>query len=195
VSGGALRLATPEDAEAVAGIYAPVVRTSPTSFELTPPTTAEMAERIARTLSGHPWLVCERGGVVCGYAYAGVHRARPAYRWSTETAVYVADGARGTGVGRRMYLALFDLLRRQNFANAFAGITLPNEASVRLHESVGFEPIGVYRRIGYKCGAWHDVGWWGLRLADPDGDPPEPLPFEALRDTPALAAALAAHSA
>jgi phosphinothricin acetyltransferase len=135
-----------------------------------------MAARIERISSTHPWLVAEQGGEVVGYAYACRHQERAAYRWAADVSVYVADGRRGQGHGRGLYEALFERLRRQRFQVACAGITLPNEASVALHERLGFEPVGVSRRIGWKRGAWHDVGWWQLELlpAGPQS-PAEPL--------------------
>jgi phosphinothricin acetyltransferase len=173
-----IRTAEPErDAAACLAIYAPYVRAGATSFEEEPPSVAAFAARIAETLERHPWLVAERGGRVAGYAYACPHRYRPAYRWAVETSVYVAEGERGRGHGRALYAELAERLRRQRFQVACAGITLPNEASVALHEGAGFVPVGVYRRIGWKDGAWRDVGWWQLELARPgDGPPAEPLP-------------------
>ena len=148
------------------------------SFELEPPGAEEMRRRMKGTLERFPWLVCEREGRVLGYAYAGAHGTRAAYRWSVDVSGYVHEGARRSGVGRALYTSLFSLLSLQGFYNAYAGITLPNPASVGLHEALGFRPVGVYRGVGYKLGAWHDVGWWHLalreRLADPD--PPTYLP-------------------
>lgn len=171
-----IRLATEDDAGAVAAIYGPVVEETAITFEVDPPTGAEMGERIAETLPRFPWLVCEREGEVIGYA--GGHRKRAAYRWSADVSVYVAAGARRARVGRGLYESLLSVLRLQGFVNAYAGITLPNPASVGLHESLGFEPVGVYEDVGYKHGAWHDVGWWHLPLADhvPAPDPPLALP-------------------
>ena len=172
-----IRLADPErDAATCAAIYAPNVEASPTSFEERAPGMAEIALRIERTLRTHSWLVAEGGGAVIGYAYACPHRERPAYRWAADVSVYVADAERGCGVGRRLYEELLEGLRRQRFRMACAGITLPNEASVALHKRLGFVAVGVYRRIGWKEGAWRDVGWWQLDLAPDDADPPlEPL--------------------
>jgi len=169
-----IRLATVEDAEQVLGIYAPVVRDSPTSFELEPPSIKEMGGRISKCLAHGAWLVCERRGLVLGYAYGGRWRERPAYRWSIEVSVYVREGEQGAGIGRALYTSLLAALRVQGFFNAYAGITLPNAASVGLHEALGFEPVGVYRRAGYKFGAWHDVGWWQLALKPPEDNPSEP---------------------
>ena len=169
-----IRSADPErDAAACAAIYAPHVEASATSFEAEPPTAAEFAERIERTGATHPWLVAESDDEVVGFAYACEHRTRAAYRWAVDVSIYLTEANRGQGLGRALYEVLFERLREQRFRVACAGVTLPNEASVRLHESLGFAPVGVYRRIGWKAGAWHDVGWWQLDL-NPDGeDPPE----------------------
>jgi L-amino acid N-acyltransferase YncA len=177
-----IRLADPgTDAAAVADIYRPSVESGLASFELAAPDAMEMRERIRSTLERTPWLVAEADGAVIGYAYAGPHQARPGYRWSVNVSVYMRDDFTGRGVGRRLYDELFSLLRRQGFVNAYAGIALPNRASVALHESMGMRRIGVYERVGWKRGAWHDVAWYGLRLSEPDGPPAEPIP---IRDLP-----------
>jgi L-amino acid N-acyltransferase YncA len=165
------------DAAACAAIYAPHVEDGPVSFEERAPDAGEMAARIERVAATHCWLVAERDGEVLGYAYATAFNERPAYRWSAGVSVYVGEGARGQGVGRALYSALLDRLRERGFRMACAGITLPNEASAALHESFGFEQVGVNREIGWKDGAWHDVGWYQLELAPAGvGPPPEPLP-------------------
>jgi L-amino acid N-acyltransferase YncA len=175
-----IRLATERrDAEQIAAIYAPNVTDTIISFEFEPPTAEEMRRRIELTLQRYPWLVCERqGGRVLGYAYAGAHGSRAAYQWSVDVSVYVHEEARRRGVGRALYASLIAALELQGFYNAYAGATLPNPASVGLHEAVGFRRVGVYRGVGYKLGAWHDVGWWQLalreRVANPD--PPAELP-------------------
>jgi phosphinothricin acetyltransferase len=173
-----IRLATERDSEQVAAIYAPNVTDSIISFESEPPSADEMRRRIEETLERYPWLVCERHGRVLGYAYAGAHGTRAAYQWSVDVSVYVHWERQRAGVGRALYTSLFAALKLQGFYNAYAGATLPNPASVGLHESVGFRTVGVYRGVGYKLGAWHDVVWWHLalreRLADPD--PPAGLP-------------------
>ena len=176
-----VRMADPDrDGAAIADIYAPSVIGGVASFEEVAPDAAEMAQRIRVTRERTPWLVAEADGVVAGYAYADRHRERPGYRWAVNISVYVADDFTGRGIGRGLYDRLLELLRRQGFANAYAGITLPNPASVALHEAIGMRRIGVYERVGYKLGAWHDVAWYGLRLTDPAGDPPEPIPLPVL---------------
>jgi phosphinothricin acetyltransferase len=177
-SPSSIRLATERDAGQVAAIYAPNVTDTIVSFETEAPSADEMRRRIEVALERYPWLVCEHRGRVLGYAYAGPHGSRAAYRWSVDVSVYVHEEARRRGVGRALYASLIAALSLQGFYNAYAGATLPNPASVGLHESVGFRAVGVYRGVGYKLGAWHDVGWWHLplreRVADPD--PPAYLP-------------------
>lgn len=170
-----MRLADPaRDAAAVAAIYRPGVESSIASFEEIAPDATEMVQRIGAVLPRTPWLVAELDGAVVGYAYASIHRERAGYRWSVDISVYVAEGHQGRGIGRTLYDELIPLLRRQGYVNAYAGIALPNPASVALHEAVGMRRIGTYERIGFKFGAWHDVAWYGMRLADPDGQPDEP---------------------
>jgi len=171
-----IRLANPADAPACLAIYRPSVEESVASFELEPPGETEFARRIAATLETCPWLVSVENASISGYAYAGHHRQRHAYQWCAEVSAYVDTNLQGRGVGRGLYSALFECLRFQGFVNAYAGITLPNSASVAFHESMGFEPVGVYHGIGYKFGNWHDVGWWELRLGAVDNPaPPRPL--------------------
>jgi len=172
-----IRVAKPDDAEAVAAIYAPVVLTTFISFETDPPGSQEMERRIAATLSSLPWLVCVDGrGEVEGYAYASRHRERAAYQWSVDTTVYVRADRRQRGVGTLLYTALLPILRDLGYQNAYAGIALPNDGSVALHESMGFTALGVFRRVGYKLGAWRDVGWWQCPLGGAD-TPVEPRSF------------------
>ncbi len=162
-----IRDATPDDAAAILAIYAPIVIETSISFELEPPTEADMRARIAATSAILPWLVLDDAagsGSVAGYAYAGRHRERAAYRWSVDTTAYVRQDLRGQGIGKALYLALFDRLVALGYYQAFAGIALPNDASVSLHEAVGFEALGIYRRVGFKLGAWRDVGWWQKEL-------------------------------
>jgi len=185
-----LRLARGGDAAAVAAIYAPVVETTAISFETEPPTAEEMGRRIDKTLARWPWLVCDRAGEVLGYAYASGHRERVAYQWSVDVSVYVHPRAHRSGVGRALYTSLVRLLALQGFYNAYAGITLPNAASVGLHEAIGFRPVGIYRQVGFKLGAWHDVGWWSLALQPAAGPPAPPVDLPALVGHPEVATAL-----
>ena len=174
-----VRTATEEDAGAIADIYEPYVRETAISFEEVPPTANEMAHRLASSLESYPYLVFDDGGSVLGYAYGGTHRAKPAYRWSVETTVYVARSAHRRGIGRALYTELLDLLTRQGFHSAFAGIVPPNESSVGLHESMGFAYLGTFAEIGFKHGKFHDLGWWRRTLAA--GTPRhDPLPFGSM---------------
>ena len=177
---GDIRLVTVADAAAVAAIYRPYVETTAFTFEVEPPSEAEMRRRIGETLISYPWLVYESGGRILGYAYASAHRTRAAYRWSVDTAIYVDAGSHRHGLGRELYGTLFPLLVRQGYFNAYAGITLPNAPSVGLHEAVGFELVGVCRSVGFKMGAWHDVGWWVLRLQPHAPNPDEPKMLNAI---------------
>ena len=185
-----IRLATSADGPALAEIYRPAVTDAVISFELDPPDGTEMARRVARIMTLAPWLVCERAGAVLGYAYASAHRDRPAYRWSVDVSAYVHADARRLGVARALYTSLFAALVVQGFRNAYAGITLPNEASVGLHAAIGFTPVGVYRGVGYKFGAWHDVGWFERALAPRVGAPPPPRALPECVDDAVFSAAL-----
>lgn len=166
-----VRNASPADAEACAAIYTPYVTDTAITFETVPPSAEEMAGRIAAAARSHAWVVLEDEGRVTGYAYGGQFKARAAYRWSCEVSVYLELGRRRTGAGRTLYDALFARLIERGFRTAVAGMTLPNDASVGLHRAMGFEPVGTYRRIGWKHGAWHDVAWTQRPLIL-DGDPP-----------------------
>jgi phosphinothricin acetyltransferase len=155
-------------------IYAPYVAERATSFETAVPDESEIAHRIASYAERYPWLVFESHHDILGYAYASSHRARQAYQWCVEVSVYIDSAAHRRGLGRALYLALFHVLREQGYVNAYAGITLPNAASVALHEAVGFAPVGVYPRIGFKFNRWHDVLWLHLRLREDATPVPEP---------------------
>lgn len=187
-----IRVAEARDASALAEIYRPMVVDTVVSFELDPPDANEMRARLDKTLPTHPWLVHERNGRITGYAYAQVLRTRPAYRWSTETSVYVDASQHGHGIGRSLYVALLAVLACQGFVAVFGGITLPNPASVRLHESLGFRPVGTFPHVGFKFGAWHDVGFWRRQLLDETLDPAEPVEFSDLNPS-AVASILELH--
>jgi L-amino acid N-acyltransferase YncA len=174
------RIATIEDAADIAAIYARYVDETIVSFETQAPDAAEIGRRIARIGVQYPWLVAAIDGAAAGYAYACENRSRPAYRWSVDAAVYLDAGMHRRGIGRGLYARLFALLRAQGYVNAFAGVSLPNAASVGMHEAMGFRSIGVHRNVGYKLGAWRDVGWWQLALQPPPDDPAEPVAFVSL---------------
>ncbi|HEX4333469.1 MAG TPA: arsinothricin resistance N-acetyltransferase ArsN1 family B [Usitatibacter sp.] len=175
-----MRLATPRDAPAVHAIYAPIVRDTFISFELEVPSIPEIEGRIAASLESHAWLVFEERGDLAGYAYASEHRERAAYQWSTDVSCYVHARARRRGIGARLYQALFRILALQGFTNAFAGIALPNAASLGMHEAVGFVALGRFRDVGFKQGEWHDTVWMQRQVAEPPARPEPPRPLAAL---------------
>jgi phosphinothricin acetyltransferase len=161
-----IRTAVEADAAELLAIYRPFVESTAVSFEATVPTVTEFAARIQKAVVGWQWLVAERNGRCIGYAYASSHRERAAYRWSVEVTAYVHPGHYRQGIARALYLRLFEELAQKGFCNAYAGVTLPNEGSVALHRSVGFEPIGVFTRVGRKLGKWQDVAWFQRTLRD-----------------------------
>ena len=167
----AVRDATVADAAACAAVYGPYVTGTAVTFEYRPPTAEEMARRIARAQEQHAWVVLEDDGRVVGYAYGGPYKERLAYRWACEVSVYLETGRRRSGAGRALYTALFERLVARGYRTAVAGMTLPNPASEGLHRAMGFEPVGVYRDIGWKHDSWHDVAWAQKVLAAA-GDPP-----------------------
>jgi phosphinothricin acetyltransferase len=174
-----IRTATPDDAAAIAAIYAPIVTDTAISFELEAPSAADMRQRIVATLALLPWLVGEDAqGAVCGYVYASKFRERAAYQWAVEVTAYVRSDCRGQGIGRQLYTRLFSLLAELGYVQAVAGITLPNAASVGLHEALGFEPATCYRQVGYKHGAWRDVGYWQKALQPLPVAPVAPRAFK-----------------
>jgi phosphinothricin acetyltransferase len=185
-----IRLAVESDSEAIARIYSPAVTDHVTSFERVAPDANEMAERMRSIGAQYPWLVREEDGVVIGYAYASPHRDRWAYQWSVDVCVYVDSTAHRRGTGRALYSSLFAVLVLQGYRNAYAGIALPNPASEGLHLAVGFVPVGVYHRVGYKFGEWHDVAWFERQLAERIADPPPPVPIGSLLGDPVLMAAI-----
>jgi L-amino acid N-acyltransferase YncA len=166
-----IRDAVATDAERCAEIYAPYVRETAISFESEPPAAEDMARRIADAQRAHAWLVLETDGEVMGYAYGGPFMARAAYQWATTVSVYLEQGRRRTGSGRALYEALFDRLAGRGIRTLLAGVAVPNEASEGLHRALGFEPVGTYRRVGWKLGRWHDVAWWQKDLIT-DWSPP-----------------------
>ena len=170
-----IRAAGPSDAAGIAAVYSPYVVGTVVSFEEVPPAAEEMASRMT---PGLPWLVATEGDEVVGFAYASPHRSRAAYRWAVDVSVYLDASVHGRGLGRGLYAALLPVVTRLGYVRAFAGITLPNEASVGLHEAMGFTPVGVYRDVGFKLGSWRDVGWYQLALLPSPPDPAEPRPWD-----------------
>ncbi len=185
-----VRLATPDDGAACAAIYGPYVAETAISFETTPPTPDDMAARIARTIERTPWVVVEVDGVVRAYAYGTRHRERAAYDWTVETTVYVDRAFARHGLGRAAMAAVVAILRAQGAHLLVAGVTLPNPGSVRLHESLGYRPIGEFEAIGWKRGGWHGVAWYALEIGARDAAPAPLVPLPAL-DASALEQALA----
>ena len=187
-----IRLAELLDGPIGAEIYRPAVTARATSFELAAPDGEEMSHRIATSLQRLPWLVAQEGDSVIGYAYASPHRTRAAYQWSVEVSAYVDEGAHGRGVGRALYEALMRVLVVQGYRNAYAGITVPNDASEGFHRGLGFTHVGVFRHVGFKLGRWHDVLWLERPLvSDYDTPPAPPIPLSVLSESPLLAAAIA----
>ena len=203
-----IRLATTADAAAIAAIYAPYCESTVISFEEAAPSSEEMARRISTIGATRPWIVLESAcgpsearsgrasasgggaprasendGVVVGYAYATPHNERWAYRWSVNTAIYIRRTHQRRGAGRALYTTLFDLLRHLGYYKAVAGITVPNPASVGLHEAMGFELVGVYRDVGYKLGLWRDVAWYQASIQPLPPEPPEPRAIGTLDGT------------
>lgn len=154
-----IRSATLDDAPALLEIYRPFIENTAVSFETQVPTVDEFAARVEKALNGWACLVAEVDGQIAGYAYGGTHRERAAYRWSVETSVYLHSDFHRRGIARLLYSQLFDVLAEKGYCNAYAGATLPNDASIGFHRSMGFEWVGVFKRVGWKFGRWHDVAW------------------------------------
>lgn len=162
-----IRLATLDDAECILEIYKPYVLETPISFETEVPSIQEFRERLAEKLGKFPWLVFERDGEILGYAYAGPFKNRRAYAWSVESTVYVQRGLHRSGLGKALYGKLIEVVKHQGAVNVIGGITLPNDASVGLHEHFGFVPVARFRDAGFKMGKWWDVGYWQLQFQKP----------------------------
>lgn len=170
-----IRLAAASDAEQILNIYAPYVKNTVISFETEVPTREDMESRIGHSQEKHVWIVLEENNEILGYAYSSKHRERSAYRWSVDVSVYIKEGFHRRGIGKVLYTSLLEIIKCQGYCNVYAGICLPNEKSVGIHEYFGFRKIAHYSRVGYKLGNWHDVGWWELFLQQHDPEPEEPL--------------------
>lgn len=175
-----IRFVSINDAKMILDIYRPYVQDTAISFEITVPTEEEMQNRIDKVMREYPWLVSTSSGLINGYAYASRHRNRAAYQWSVDVSIYVKQNAHEKGIGKELYQALFQVLTIQGYYNAYAGITLPNPASVGLHEKMGFTSIGIYKDVGFKLNAWHDVGWWQLQLSEKNINPQSPKGMKQL---------------
>ena len=171
-----IRLASVADAAQICEIYRPIVRGTAISFEQAAPDVQEIAARITKTLGQHPWLVCDINRRIAGYAYGSSFRSRHAYQWTVETTVYVHSDYQRRGIARALYASLIAILRQQGYCNAIGVIALPNDASVRVHEAIGFWKIGVFKNMGCKLGKWHDTGWWQLELRPMPVQPQPPRP-------------------
>ncbi|MEL6194719.1 MAG: N-acetyltransferase family protein [Bacteroidota bacterium] len=178
-----IRDASMDDAQRILDIYAPFILNSRTSFESEVPSLADFQQRMADTQKTHPWLVYEADRHIAGYAYAGLHRKRHAYQWSTEVSVYLHDNFRGKGLAVALYDSLFACLTLQGFYTAFAGITMPNDPSERFHKKYGFEEIGRYKNVGYKMGVWADTLWLSKPLVEDYGTPSDIIAPSSLQGT------------
>ena len=177
-----IRLVDETDAASIHGIYSPYVRETSISFEQSPPSVEEIKQRIRKKTKKYPWMVCTYDDTIVGYSYAGPIRKRAAYQWSVESSVYVDPDYQRHGVARGLYETLFAVLELQGYYNVYAGTALPNSASTGFHESIGFEPIGVYENVGYKNGEWHDVKWWHKSLGKLPVDPDPPRSVQDVRE-------------
>ena len=174
---GNIRVATKDDAVGMLDIYAPFILNSGITQETEVPSVEDFPKRIISNLEERPWLVCEINDEIAGYAYAGRHRDRKGYQWCTEPSVYISEKFYGFGIANALYTALFDILRLQGYINAYAVITLPNERSIAFHKKFGFEYLTTYKKIGYKLGQWHDVGWMQYEISPHKKEPKEPVKF------------------
>ncbi len=181
-----IRLITTDDAESALAVYAPYVKSTAITFEEVVPTVEEFSSRTRKITEQYPWVVCESEGRVIGYAYASTHRARPAYRWSPESAVYVANDFHRKGIAKILYETLFSILKLQGYVNVFAGVVIPNLKSEEFHKALGFEEIGIFKQVGYKLGSWHDSKWFQKHLQIRPENPPKPIPISELIETDAF---------
>lgn len=175
-----IRLATKQDAAGMLEIYSVFISESGITQETEIPSLADFQQRILVTLKERPWLVCETDGRIAGYAYAGRHRERKGYQWCTEPSIYLHKKFYGYQVATALYTALFDILKLQGYVNAYAVITLPNERSVAFHEKFGFSYLTTFKKIGYKLGQWHDVGWWEKTIYPHEAVQKEPVSITAI---------------
>lgn len=176
-----IRLATANDAAGILGIYGPYILNTSYTFETELPSLDSFAHRIHTYLLDFPWLVCEIDGMIAGYAYGGKHRERKAYQWCVESSIYIHDNFQKRGVGKALYTALLDILKKQGFRNVYAVINLPNDKSVKFHENCGFTHFATYEKVGYKLGKWKNVGWWQININEYIDEPPAPIKFSEMK--------------
>ena len=169
-----IRLATPEDAEAILNIYGGYIRNTTVSFEVEVPTVEAFQTRMEQIQAQFPWLVCEIDGVVAGYAYASKHAQRAAYRWSADLSVYIDEKYHRRHIAAALYAALYAMLKAQGYYTVYAGVSTPNPKSEAFHLAQGFTVVGVYPNVGYKLGKWCTLTWYGLPLQEYDDVPQEP---------------------
>ena len=177
---GIIRVATGDDAAGMLEIYAPFIFNSGITQETEVPSVEDFQQRVIANLDERPWLVCEINNEIAGYAYAGKHRDRKGYQWCTEPSVYISEKYFGFGIANALYKASFDILKIQGYVNAYAVITLPNDRSIAFHKKFGFEYLTTYKKIGYKLGQWHDVGWMQYEINPPKEDPADPIKFSQI---------------
>lgn len=185
-----IRLIEPNDVPLALEIYRPYVLHTAITFEYEVPTIVEFTEKMETITAEYPWLVCFHHGKMVGYAYAAKFRTRAAYQWSPESTIYMATDFQGRGVGRVLYETLFEVLRLQGYYNVYAGLLIPNEKSERLHKSTGFKEVGVYEKVGYKLGKWHDTKWFQLALRTHSDHPELPIKIAEIVESDALKAIL-----
>jgi len=168
------QLITPNDAQAALDIYAYYVNNTSITFETVVPSLEEFGKRIDDVSKNYPWLVCLQDGKMVAYAFAKIHRPTGAYLWSPEVTIYVANDFQGKGIGRKLYEALFAILKLQGFYTVFAGVVVPNPKSIGLHKALGFEEIGLFKNIGFKLGSWHSAQWFQKSLDQTELIPKQP---------------------
>ena len=180
---GNIRVAIKDDAAGMLEIYAPFILNSGITQETEVPSIEQFQQRVTSNLEERPWLVCEINNEIAGYAYAGKHRDRKGYQWCTEPSVYISEKFFGVGAANALYTALFDILKLQGYVNAYAVITLPNDRSIAFHKKFGFEYLTTYKKIGYKLGQWHDVGWMQYEVNPHKENPEDPIKFPKIDKT------------
>jgi len=179
-----IRLIEDNDAQAVLNIYAPYVLNTYITFEYEVPPIEEFSQKIRTISSQYPWLVCLQNDRIIGNAYASEHRHRTAYKWSPESTVYLSEDVYGKGIGTILYSTLIEILKLQGYFNVYAGVGIPNEKSERLHRSVGFQELGIFKKVGYKLGKWHDTKWFQLHLQDHIINPEPPISIKGISESP-----------